>query len=220
MAPTPRHPGWTVQLNVHRAVRRDIARLTAALAQGRATAPEAIRLYWAEAAFQLHHHHELEDTVIWPVMAERLGGRADSLLARNAREHQTMVAAMDGFDAAVARVTTDTAAARRALGPLGEAIETHLRHEEADVLPLTPEAFSLDDVAFFQAESVKTNPPRAFLPWVLDDAPDADLAFFTGRMPAPVRAQLESDWLPRRRVTVEALQAPQRDVAATTASAG
>src|SRR4029077_6322749 len=130
MAPTPRHPGWTVQLNVHRAVRRDIARRADALADGGSSDVEAVRLYWAEAAFQLHHHHELEDTVIWPLLAERLGGRADSLLARNAREHETMVAAMDEFDAAFASVTTDIAAARRALGQLEEAIETHLRHEE------------------------------------------------------------------------------------------
>ena len=208
MATTPRNPGWTVQLNVHRAVRRDVARLSTALAEGRRTPPPAISAYWAETASQLHHHHEFEDTVVWPLMTERLGERVGSLLARNGREHLAMSAAMDEFNAVVDTMTTDSATARDALGRLEEAIETHLRHEEADVLPLIPEAFTLDDMAFFQAESAKTNPPQAFLPWVLDDAPDADLAFFTGPMPAPIRAQLESTWMPRRRMTVDALHGP------------
>jgi hypothetical protein len=213
---TPRNPGWTVQLAVHRAVRRDVARLSGALAEGRGTSPTAISAYWAETASQLHHHHEFEDTLVWPLMGERLGGRVESLLARNGREHLAMATAMDEFDAVVDTMTMDTAAGRDALGRLKEAIETHLRDEEADVLPLIPEAFTLDDIAFFQAESAKTNPPQAFLPWVLDDAPDADLAFFTGHMPAPIRAQLESNWMPRRRMTVDALQAVHLEAAATS----
>jgi hypothetical protein len=47
------------------------------------------------------------------------------------------------------------------------------------------------------------------LPWLLDDAPDADIDFFTGPMPAPVRAQLESSWTPQWRTTVDALQLAQ-----------
>jgi hypothetical protein len=205
MTTTPQHPGWIVQLAVHRAVRRDSARLAAALAEGQETSRAAIAAYWAETSVQLHHHHEFEDLVVWPLMVERLGERVESLLSRNGQEHVTMAAAMDEFDTAMSAMTFEISAARDALSRLREAIETHLGHEEADVLPLSPEAFSLDDVASFQAESAKTNPPHAFLPWVLDDASDADVAFFTGRMPAPVREQLESNWLPRRRTTVDTL---------------
>lgn len=205
MTTTPRHPGWIVQLAVHWAVRRDIARLSAALAEGRETSPAAISAYWAETSVQLHHHHELEDTVVAPLMGERLGERVQSLRVRNGQEHVAMAAAMDEFDNAVSATTFEISAARDAVARLHDAIETHLSHEEADVLPLIPEAFTLDDVAFFQAESARTNPPHAFLPWVLDEAREADLAFFTGRMPAPVREQLESNWMPRRRTTVDAL---------------
>jgi hypothetical protein len=38
-------------------------------------------------AAQLHHHHEFEDTVVWPLMGERLGARVDGLLPRNFDEH-------------------------------------------------------------------------------------------------------------------------------------
>lgn len=201
---TPMNPGWRVQLAIHRAVRRDATRLAIALADGGEASIAVVRAYWAVTAAQLHHHHEFEDTVVWPLMGERLGDRVGALLARNAHEHQVMASAMDGFDTALA--TTDAAGARAALGRMQQTIETHLAHEEADVLPLIPEAFTLEDIAFFQAEDAKTNAPSVFLPWMLDDAPDEDLAFFTGPMPPPVRDQLDSEWTPNWRKSVEALR--------------
>jgi hypothetical protein len=206
MTTTDRHPAMSVQLAVHGAVRRDLARLGEALTDGRAPA-DAVRTYWAQTAEQLHHHHEFEDTVVWPSMAERLGAPVAELLARNRQEHVTMAEAMDDLDAVVASTSIDPVAAREALGRLEAAVDTHLSHEEADVLPFMSEAFTMEDVAHFQAESAKTNPGPAFLPWVLDAAPDDIVAFFTGAMPAPVRSQLEAEWQPRRLAVVEALRA-------------
>ena len=199
---TPTNPGWRIQLAIHRAVRRDVDRLGAALA-GDGEISDAVRAYWSVTASQLHHHHELEDTVVWPLLGQRLGDRVEALLARNVHEHQVMVSAMDEFDTAL--TTTGAASARVALVRMRETVEGHLTHEEADVLPLIPEAFTPEDLAFFQAEDAKTNAPDVFLPWMLDDAPDEDLEFFTGPMPAPVRENLQAIWMPRRRLTVEAL---------------
>ncbi len=204
---TTLHPGWRVQLAVHRAVRRDAARLAEALTPGRATPPAAVRAYWDAMAEQLHEHHVFEDATVWPLMGERLAGRVDALLARNANEHDAMAAAMANFGAVAATMTSDdTDAARAALAHLVDAIETHLTHEEADVLPLIPDAFTIEDVQSFAAESAETNPAPVFLPWLLDDAPDDDVAFFTGNMPDPVRSALESTWLPQWRTTVDALE--------------
>jgi hypothetical protein len=205
MSTTP-NPGLAVQLAVHRAVRRDAARLAVAQADGADVPRDAVATYWAETARQLHHHHEFEDTIIWPLMGERLGERVAALLARNAHEHEVMASAMDDFDV---RVATTSASgipeAREALARLNDAIQLHLAHEEADVLPLIDEAFTFDDFAYFMAESAKTNTPDAFLPWVLDDATQADVDFFTGKMPDAVRAELFENWIPRRTATVEAL---------------
>ena len=206
MTTIPENPGWRTQLAVHRAVRRDADRLAAALAEGRETYPAAVSAYWSETAFQLRHHHEFEHTVMWPLMEMRLGVRVESFLARNGREHLGIAAAMRTFATAVASMTTDASSARVALAQMQEAIETHLAHEEADVLPLIPEAFASDDLAFFQEESAWTNPFQAFLPWLLDGAPEVDFAFFAAPLAAPVRAQLESHWMPQRRLTVEALR--------------
>lgn len=212
---TPTNPGWRVQLAIHRAVRRDAARLSAALATDGEIAPDAVRAYWTVSATQLHRHHEFEDAVVWPLLGQRLGDRVTALLARNAHEHQVMASAMDEFDAALGRVTIDPAVAPAALGRMNEAIETHLADEEADVLPLASEAFTMEDVAFFQAEDAKTNPACEFLPWVLDDATGDDLAFFTGHVPAPVRSELDSNWMPQRRVLVEALGLSESVVSAS-----
>lgn len=205
MTTTTVHPGWRVQLAVHRAVRRDLRRLSAALESGDGTRTPAIFDYWTVTHHQLHEHHVLEDTVVWPLMRERLGSAVDSLLDRNAQEHQDMSAAMDQFGAAVASMTTDPAVARAALEHLGQVVETHLAHEEADVLPLIPDAFTMEDVAFFSAEAAMTNPPPEFLPWLLDDAPEVDVAFFTGPMPPPVLEELRSSWTPRWQMKVDAL---------------
>ena len=208
---SPTNPGWRIQLAIHRAVRRDTARLAAALVDASNVTIDAVRIYWAVTASQLHHHHQFEDTVVWPLMGERLAGRVEALLSRNAGEHQLMASTMEEFDVALA--TGAAAAARAALGRMQQTIESHLAHEEADVLPLIPEAFTPDDIAYFQAEDAKTNASSVFLPWMLDDAPDDDLAFFTEHMPAPVRAQLESDWMPNWRMTIEPLR-PTGTVAA------
>src|SRR3974390_1783856 len=200
---TPTNPGWRIQLAIHRAVRRDADRLGAAMA-GVGAISDAVRDYWGVTASQLHHHHEFEDTVVWPLLGQRLGDPVDTLLARNAHEHEVMASAMDEFDTAL--TTTDATSARIALVRMRETVESHLTHEEADVLPLIPEAFTPEALAFFQAEDAKTNAPNVFLPWMLDDAADEDLEFFTGHMPAPVRESLERVWMPQRRLIVEALQ--------------
>jgi hypothetical protein len=200
----PTNPGWRIQLAIHRAVRRDAARLSVALTDGGDAPAEAIRAYWVVTAAQLHHHHEFEDTVVWSLMGERLGDRVAALLTRNAHEHHIMAATMEEFEKALA--TGDAAAAGIALEQMRQAIDAHLAHEEADILPLIPEAFTLDDIAYFQAEDAKTNAPNVFLPWMLDDAGDEDVAFFTEHMPPPVREQLDSAWTPTWRDTVEALR--------------
>jgi hemerythrin-like domain-containing protein len=202
---TDLHPGWRVQLAVHRAVRRDAGRLATALAPDRATPAAAIQAYWSATAEQLHEHHVFEDTVVWPLLLERLGHEFDQLLARNAREHAAMASAMQNFSDVVTTMTTDAGPARGALAQLVDAIEAHLAHEEADVLPLIPEAFTMQDMQNFSAEAAKTDPPERFLPWLLDNAADDDLAFFTANLPEPVRTQLESNWMPERLAVVNAL---------------
>lgn len=70
----PLYPGLAHQYAVHAAVRGDAGRLTAALAPSQQTrSPEGIAAYWGAFAAQLHHHHEIEDTFVWPLLRQRVG---------------------------------------------------------------------------------------------------------------------------------------------------
>jgi hypothetical protein len=202
---TPTNPGIVIQLAVHDAVRRDVTRLSAALADDGA-AGEAVRNFWHVLRFQLHQHHEFEDTHVWPLVRERLGTGVDALLDRNLDEHEVMGRAMDGFDALVSAEPLDHAGARLAADAMRTAIDIHLTHEEADVLPLLAQALTVDDIPVLQAQAAEGNPPDALLPWVVDDASDETLAFF-GKLPEPVKALLTEVWLPRRMTLVDALGA-------------
>lgn len=208
METDPIHPGWRIQLAIHRAVRRDISRLVEALGRDRDLEAEVLLAYWTVVKGQLHHHHVLEDTVIWPLLGERMGDQVGALLARNEEEHRMMARAMDGFDASLRTMTADATSARAALGELQAAVGTHLDHEEADVLPLIPEAFTMEDIAYFRAEDQKTNAPDVFLPWMLDEASEDDVAFFVGAMPPSVREILQASWMPRWLETVDTLRRP------------
>jgi iron-sulfur cluster repair protein YtfE (RIC family) len=204
--PSTSHPGWRVQIAIHRAVRRDLRRLSAAMPGNHDRLPAIIGDYWSVTNTQLREHHLLEDGLIWPLMRQRLGGRVDAVLDRNEAEHGANTAAMDAFTSAVSATSADATVARAALAQLDDTIEKHLGHEEADVLPLIPEAFTADDVLFFSAEAMKTNPPQVFLPWLLDEAPNDDVAFFMAPMPPSLRYDLESSWTPPWRMRVEALR--------------
>lgn len=172
-------------------VSQGVERLASSPLDGdREAQPEAIRAYWSVTASQLHEHHVFEDTVVWPLLGQRLDGRVDPLLTRNAEAHQSMAAAMDRFSDAVTSLTVDGPSARVALERLDSAVEDHLADEEADLLPLIPEAFTVEDGAAFAAESAKSNPAAVFLPWVLDEAPDADV----GSSPARSRRLSGPSW--------------------------
>ncbi|MDQ4091044.1 MAG: hemerythrin domain-containing protein [Actinomycetota bacterium] len=205
----PSSPGVRIQHAIHGAVRRDADRLSSALGSDRAPSPNAVRAFWADMRFQLHHHHEFEDTVVWPLVRRRLGARVDALLDRNADEHEAMGEAMAHFDAVVSAEPLDRAVALAALERMRAAIDLHLAHEEADVLPLLEEGLTPEDFPMLLAASAKDNPPSAFLPWVLDDASDETVAFIGGRLPDAVAAQLAEVWAPHRRTVVDALAVPE-----------
>ena len=103
----------TMNRLIHAAVRRDLERLRTALAaapdgdRGRAFALE--RAY-ANLHRQLTHHHEGEDTHVWPMLAEV--GVGQELLGAMQEEHHAMADAL-----------AETAAAMRAYAGSGTAAD-------------------------------------------------------------------------------------------------
>jgi hemerythrin-like domain-containing protein len=132
----------TMNRVIHAAVRRDLGRLESALA----TAPDGdraratqLQVAYAHLHDQLKHHHEGEDTHVFPFLA-RVDG-ASELVEVMESEHQAMADALAGTRTAIdAYAATGSAAdarvARDAVVRTIDVVERHLHHEENDLEPL------------------------------------------------------------------------------------
>ncbi|MEJ2890143.1 hemerythrin domain-containing protein [Actinomycetospora aeridis] len=135
----------------HRAMCADSRRL-AALAARIVTGAErvdrargaALARWIGRLAAEIHHHHEAEDDVLWPVLERRAGDRVD--LAALTDDH----AALDPLLVEVRRAADDVAqvpadalpghpAARalaQHLGALADLLAEHIAEEEREVFPI------------------------------------------------------------------------------------
>ena len=151
---------------VHAAVRRDLARMEAALRafpdgdRGRA---EQLQGAWGSLWEQLHHHHESEDAYIWPYL-RGLDVLDAALLDDMESEHRAMGEAIgratSAIDALVADPTAGVAAA--AADQVAEAArvtDAHLVHEETAVQPVIIERMETPDWKAVEKQLRKAPPP-------------------------------------------------------------
>lgn len=186
---------------IHRALRRDLARLAAALrapTMDRRSA-QALHAQWQRFARQLHGHHTAEDRLVWPVVERRANGAASDVLAAMVAEHATLDPLLDKVGAGFTRLAAApggaasvTLAADLAvdLDELARTLDAHLQHEERDAVPLLERYLTpadLDRVSATQRREAGLRGARQFLPWVLEGAPPADRARLMAEMPPPFR---------------------------------
>jgi hemerythrin-like domain-containing protein len=184
----------TMNRVIHGAVRRDLARFTAALDSFRdgdtARAGQLSRAF-ANLRHELTNHHESEDTHAWPAL-EKLG--ADKgLLEVMESEHADMARALAETDDALGTLArsgtaADAAAARASLERTRQVVDRHLTHEEADLEPVikqygeTPEWRAVD-------KQFRRHPPTVigpFFAWVTDGIEDDERAYLRKAVPPPV----------------------------------
>jgi hemerythrin-like domain-containing protein len=140
----PRDLPWAA---MHRGMRRDAPRLQRAIAETRTVnreRPEQLVQWYARFDEALHHHHVLEDEVIWPLL-RRIDPRLDDELAGLEAEHGELSARLDALDHALdawagapsahdwmdaRRVTLDASAA------LVTTLSAHLDREDASIFPI------------------------------------------------------------------------------------
>ena len=95
----------------------------------------------------LHHHHEGEDTLLWPRLRERLPAAAMAHLDEVETQHAGLDTALQAVTAARTRWTADAGATHRdtlvaALDALHGQLKEHLDTEERAVLPLAASALT------------------------------------------------------------------------------
>ena len=89
----------------------------------------------------LHHHHESEDTLLWPPLRARATLAEVALIDQGEGQHEelarvieTTVAALDRW--ATTANTEDRAATAEGIGSVHRSLEAHLDFEERRLLPL------------------------------------------------------------------------------------
>ncbi len=171
---------------MHHAFRRDLARFEAAVRQtpvGEAGTWAALGRRWDRFATVLHHHHEVEDDAIWPVLvahAERLGEPASlATLAAMEAEHEDIDPALEAVRRGLADMVAHPCADHRNALDV-HVTETrcllgdHLRHEETEALPLLQRVMTSEEFAASERAAGAGYPVRLvpfLLPWVSDGLP-------------------------------------------------
>jgi hemerythrin-like domain-containing protein len=142
----------------------------------------------------LHHHHESEDELLYPLLEQRLPEQSE-MLERVDHEHLAIGNALDevrtsctAWRAAPTAESGEVLAA--ALDHLSETCAPHLDHEERNVVPLA--AVTLTEQEWHAVgEHSRASIPRDKLAvafgLLTEHLDDADAAFMKGHLPAPVR---------------------------------
>ncbi|MHA6761242.1 hemerythrin domain-containing protein [Streptacidiphilus sp. PAMC 29251] len=194
---------FTMMYVTHHAFRRDLDRFAEAAAAGRADTPE-VRAGWENFKAQLHLHHTVEDTVLWPRLLGAVTDPRDLvLLEQMEAEHAQIDPLLAAVDKALADGSSGPAGPGALAGPLREltvALVAHLEHEETSTLPLIQSALTRADWRAFAGEMRRRQGVKGaavYVPWILDGAPAAERRQFLKALPAPVGYLNRLLWQPR-----------------------
>jgi iron-sulfur cluster repair protein YtfE (RIC family) len=188
---------FTAMYATHDAFRRDLGRLAAASAARKASTPQVLA-GWENFKTQLHIHHSVEDTDLWPrvrlAVASRPGDLA--LLDEMEDEHARMDPLLADVDDAL---TGQQARLAGHVAELSAALRGHLAHEEQAALPLIQSSLTPTDWRAFAGQMRRRQGVRGaavYVPWILDEARPAGRHFLDS-LPAPVRLINRLLWQPR-----------------------
>jgi len=142
----------------------------------------------------LHHHHESEDELLYPLLEERVPEQAERTEQID-HEHLQVATAIDAALACSAewraRPTAASAeAVASSLDDLVAVLEPHLADEEAEVVPLAARTLTQAEWEAIGAHSRASIPKDRMgiaFGMILEPLDDADRAYMKRQLPAPVR---------------------------------
>jgi len=180
---------------IHAAVRRDLARLGGALVEvtdGDRRRANDLGRAWRNLRDQLRHHHEQEDTILFPVAVHL--GIERSLVEVLEHEHQAMSRALDEIDTAMTSYATsasaaDAADAAESVRRGTTVVDQHLAHEEGELEPLLRDHLESSEwkAAMRQLRRQPLRRAGWFFAWLEDGASDEARAYLGAEVPTPVR---------------------------------
>lgn len=192
---TPELLGFQI---THRAMRGDVRRLAdlaTELAEGRQSADPArataIAGFIAALCKGIHHHHTMEDQVLWPVIERAAGAEVDLRdLSDDHSELDPLLAEINGQAAAFA-AGRDASALVTSLTRLADMLDEHIEEEERLLFPIIRKYVSVADWKRVEDAVRKGGDVRVDLPRIEQYARPEELARLR-RMAGPVLALLLS----------------------------
>jgi hemerythrin-like domain-containing protein len=205
----PQRGRFTIVFLIHEAFCRDIRRLSDALRSPGISAAKARLLagHWAYIDEQLHHHHEVEDASLWPLVRPKLDGRQEELavLAEMEAQHLTLLPNCEAIGQAFAAYVEEPNEQRGTalavdLDLLRTELASHLDDEEQRCFPVVDEALSIEEFESFgkaTAKAVGMRGSARFFPWIFDGAHPNERTAVLSMPPPPVRVLCRYVWEPR-----------------------
>ncbi|WP_432937742.1 hemerythrin domain-containing protein [Kribbella sp. CA-253562] len=143
----------------------------------------------------LHHHHQAEDDLIWPVLLERASLHTD-LVHRMEAQHAALGALLDRIQRltpvwgrTASRVEGEDLAAT--VREASAVLRQHLAEEEDEILPVIAEHLTVEEwgkVGERGANGIQDKRKRLlFLGAILEQASPDEQREFMGELPPPVR---------------------------------
>ena len=191
--PEPDLSGITL---THRAMVTDtrrLAELTAAIAQRRLPCgpkrAKAVARYVELMCESIHHHHTMEDDVLWPVIEASAGDFID--LTELTEDHAALDPRLDRLrvHAAAFGRSADPEMARplaAGLADLHRLLEAHIADEERDLFPVIRRYVSLKDWESIEKAARRTGRLSFEGPRILGVATDVERATLAAGVPGPL----------------------------------
>ncbi|SHN24515.1 hemerythrin domain-containing protein [Actinacidiphila paucisporea] len=195
MADTQQDIDFTIMYATHRAFRRDLRRLAAAVEAGQAGTPHVLA-GWQNFSHQLHNHHSVEDTALWPQVEAKIQNRPDDLrlMETMEAEHAELGPRIDAVDTAL-KSGSDELGAK--VQDLYEVMDHHFTHEENSALPLIQDVLTVAEWKKFglaNAKNLGVKGVAVYIPWVADGASPQEQREFLGAFPPPVKVVNKLLW--------------------------
>ncbi|GAA1522653.1 hemerythrin domain-containing protein [Kribbella lupini] len=191
-------PDTHAMVVVHRVFRREFDLLPDLIEGVRAgdTARAAVLAeHLTDLVGALHHHHQAEDDLIWPLLLDR-ATLHQNLVHRMEAQHTALESALDRIDQLTPQWqrSADPAEGRELAAVVREAsalLREHLGEEERDILPVIAEHLTVEEwgkVGERGANSIVDKRKRLlFLGAILEDASPQEQRESLGELPPPVR---------------------------------
>lgn len=162
-------------------------------------APSAARVMFLAdhidfAVDMLHHHHEGEDELLYPLLAQRAPEQL-ALIEKGQAQHAAVTGAIEAVSSACAAWRADandaTAQALAArLEELNALLEPHLDDEEREIVPLAAQHLSQkewDAIGDHAVAAIPRNKLPVAFGLITDPLNEADRAHMKAHLPPPVR---------------------------------